>query len=91
MSVQPGYDPKCADRYHAYRQGWRDGAAGRMEDAKFTEHKTRPDIVEAYNHGYAHADIAASAALRYAKRKYKFTPSILRDLAEPRPRSLRGR
>jgi len=72
------YDPKAADRYHAYRSGWRDGAAGRMDDARFTEHPSRPDIIAAYNTGYTDGDGAASKAIRRAQRTYKFTPSVLR-------------
>jgi len=89
------YDPRAADRYHAYRQGWRDGAAGREQAKPFVEHATRPDMVAAYLIGYDAGGDDAAAALRFAQRKYKFTPSILRDGAiastEALPRSSRRR
>lgn len=68
MSVQPGYDPKAVGRYHAYRQGWRDGAAGRPEAKPFVEHATRPDMVEAYKLGYARGGLAVAEAMHRAQR-----------------------
>lgn len=78
MSVRPDYDPKAADRYHAYRQGWRDAASGRGENGDFVRHGTRPDMVKAYLLGFNQSQRAASKALLAAQRKYKFTPSVLR-------------
>jgi len=81
MSARADYDPKCADRYHAYRQGWRDGASGRPRAKPFIEHATRPDMIAAYVAGYEAADWVTSKALLRAQWKYKFTPSVIRDAA----------
>lgn len=83
MSARDRYDPKAADRYHAFRQGWRDGAGGRPMAEPFIKHATRPDMVTAYQLGYEKGETAVSRALLAAQRKYSFTPSILRASVPP--------
>jgi hypothetical protein len=83
VSVQPGYDPKKADRYHAFRQGWKDAAAGRLPAEPFIRHATRPDMVTAYQLGFEKGETAVSRALLAAQRKYGYAPSVLRAAAPP--------
>ncbi len=68
-------DPDAANRWHAYMQGWRDGAATRA-----VRIKDHPDtgIVDEYNLGYTDGYVARQEAAKAASARIGHQPSILR-------------
>lgn len=87
MSVEPGYDPKAADRYHSWLRGFKDAVAGRPNNPAFIEHE-RDEIRAAYARGMDDGVALASRAMARAQKRYGFTPSILRSGA---PKTTEGR
>lgn len=63
-----------ANRYHAYMEGWRDGAGIRAMRSEFDGHRLRVD----YEDGYAAGAKARSVARDEASARYHHEPSIMR-------------
>jgi hypothetical protein len=42
----------AGELFISYSRGWRDGACSRPKRPEFVEHKTRPDLRDAYLRGY---------------------------------------
>lgn len=64
-----------ANKYHAYTNGWRDGAATRaMSVPSDSKHKLAP----LYHRGYADGIKARGQAFKRAQKCFHYEPSILR-------------
>ena len=68
-----------ANRYHAYMQGWRDGAQMRAKRDIHTMHRLLPDYLAGYDDGV----IARGHASHEATARFGYEPSILRAQGEP--------
>jgi hypothetical protein len=63
---------EAANRYHAYFQGWRDGATAAAK--KYEGHR----LADIYNRGYADGLTARGEAARRASAEFGYVPSVLR-------------
>lgn len=66
-----------ANNYHAYFQGWRDGAACRAMKEEAACHSNKA-IADAYAAGYSDGRAARQVACAAASKRYGYGPSILR-------------
>ena len=66
------------ERFMAYMKGWYAGAGRKPIDAKFSEHKTRPDLKEEYERGYSDGQAKGRAAAAKAAKRLGYTPTVLR-------------
>lgn len=67
----------AANRFHAWRSGWRDGAMRRAQNPAATEHSDAA-VAQAYRDGFAEGYMAAGAANTAACERYGHNPMILR-------------
>ena len=67
----------AANRFHAWRSGWRDGAMRRAQNPAATRHSD-PAMAQAYRDGYGEGYVAARAADAAACARYGHAPTILR-------------
>lgn len=69
-------ETESANRFHAYRHGWRDAVRYAYKDEAFDRHAT---LAEYYRQGWADSTVAFSGAMKKAMALYEYEPSILRD------------
>lgn len=67
----------AANRFHAWRSGWRDGAMRRVQSPAATGHSDAA-MAQAYRDGYGEGTRAARAADAAACKRYGHAPMILR-------------
>lgn len=67
----------AANRFHAWRSGWRDGAMRRAMNPAATGH-TNAAMATAYRDGYSEGYRAARDADAAACERYGYAPTILR-------------
>lgn len=70
-------DLEAANQYHAYMQGFRDGAGISAMEPSFTQH-SKPYMKTAYEDGYNDGCRERQKASAVASVRYNYTPSILR-------------
>lgn len=74
---RPAAEIVAANRFHAWRMGWRDGAMRRAMDPAATGHSDAA-MAQAYSDGYSEGTRAARAATGAACERYGHRPTILR-------------
>ena len=79
---RPAAEIDAANRFHASRLGWRDGAMRRAQNPAATGHSDAA-MAQAYRDGYAEGTRTARAADAAACERYGHAPTILRVAGEP--------
>lgn len=79
MSARTSSEPvkpevERANRYHAFLEGWRDGAATKAMRPEFKGHRLGVDYEDGYHVGY----VARGAAADEAAKRYGHRPDFLR-------------
>lgn len=74
--VPTGDEITKGEKFHSFRKGWVDGAAGRTEDMKFTEHPTRPDLTTEYRRGHSDGSMAKRRAMEIAAKRLRYDTSM---------------
>lgn len=67
----------AANRFHAWRSGWRDGAMRRAQNPAATGHSDAA-MAQAYRDGFTEGYRAAGAADAAGCERYGYTPTVLR-------------
>lgn len=67
----------AANRFHAWRSGWRDGAMRRAQNPAAVGHSDAA-MATAYRDGYGEGARVAMAAVAAACERYGHAPTILR-------------
>lgn len=75
--TRPATEIDAANRFHAWRSGWRDGAMRRAVDPAATGHSDAA-MAQAYRDGYSEGARTARAADAAACERYGHAPTILR-------------
>lgn len=68
----------AANKYHAYMQGWRDGAAARAMRHSPVEREKDAELTAIYGRAYEEGRREAGVAARRASRIFKYKPSFFR-------------
>lgn len=74
---RPAAEIDAANRFHAWRSGWRDGAMRRAQNPAAAEHSDKA-MAQAYRDGFGEGYMAAGAANTAACARYGHNPMILR-------------
>lgn len=75
--MRPAAEIDAANRFHAWRMGWRDGAMRRAQNPAATGHSDAA-MAQAYRDGYGEGTRAARDANTAACERYGHRPTILR-------------
>lgn len=71
-------DPTAWIRFHSYEKGWRDAAAGRVENESHTKHADEMIRVP-YTDGFARGREDRCIMHRKAAQRFGYSPYILRS------------
>ena len=80
MSYDPNADVAASERFQSYRRGFRDRMLAREA---YVRHTTRPDLTAAYLAGYEEAAPIYNAAMKAARERYGYVPSMIRGKVSP--------